>query len=133
MHVVEHEPHRVIADRIHLENGDVLLARDGLALVGGMALHLGARALDAQIFGAQVESLAVVEGDGQRLAVLVQPQLRRPRRCVGHFDLLALPNFFYSATSRSRDRPKRRSRTGRPHCASTASPVARQTVPLAAC
>src|SRR5262249_62207098 len=34
MHVVENEPHRVIADRIDLENGDVLLAGDGLALVG---------------------------------------------------------------------------------------------------
>src|SRR5215471_4578003 len=89
MHVVEYESHRVIADRIDLENGDVLLARDGLALVRGMALHLRARAFDAQIFGAQVERLAVVEGDGQRLAVLVQPQLRRPGRCVGHFDRLA--------------------------------------------
>src|SRR5262249_9553676 len=75
MHVVESEPHRVIADRIDLENGDVLLARDGLSLVRGMALHLRARAFDAQIFGAEVERLAVVEGDGQRLAVLVQPQL----------------------------------------------------------
>src|SRR6266481_3420747 len=56
-----------------------------------MALHLGARAPDTQIFGAEVEGLAVIEGDGQRLAVLVQPQLRRPgcRRCVAHFELLA--------------------------------------------
>src|SRR5262249_15168975 len=55
-----------------------------------MTLNLRARAPDAQIFGAEVERLAVIEGDGQRLAVLVQPQLRRPgrRRCVVHFDLL---------------------------------------------
>src|SRR5262244_154566 len=68
-----------------------------------MALHLGARAPDAQIFGAEVERLAVVEGDGQRLAVLVQPQLRRPGRCVAHFELLA----------RAADRRESRSRRGR--------------------
>jgi hypothetical protein len=33
MHVVEDEAHRVITDRIHFENGDILLACDGLALV----------------------------------------------------------------------------------------------------
>src|SRR6266511_2468965 len=55
-----------------------------------MALHLRARTLDAQIFGAQVEGLAVIESDGQRLAVLVQTQFGRPRlrRCVAHVDLL---------------------------------------------
>src|SRR6266481_7805712 len=56
-----------------------------------MALNLGARALDPQVFPAEDERLAVIEGDGQRLAVLVQPQLRWPgcRRCVAHFGLLA--------------------------------------------
>src|SRR5262249_17304359 len=76
--VVEHQPDRVIADRMHIENGDLLLARNGLAPIGGMTLHLGAGALDAQIFGAELETFPVVERNGQRLAVLVQPQLRRP-------------------------------------------------------
>src|SRR5882757_9377006 len=72
MHIVEDQPHRVIADRVHFEDGDVLLASHGLALVGGMALHLGAGALDAQVFRTEIERLAAVEGDGQRLASLVQ-------------------------------------------------------------
>src|SRR5262249_56902568 len=76
MHVVEDEPRRVIADRMHLKDGDILLARDRFALIRRMALNLRTRALDAQIFGGQVEGLAVIEGDGQRLAVLVQAQLR---------------------------------------------------------
>src|SRR5258708_12420037 len=56
-----------------------------------MALNRGAGALDPQVFPAEDERLAVIEGDGQRLAVLVQPQLRWPgcRRCVAHFGLLA--------------------------------------------
>src|SRR5262249_48695784 len=69
-----------------------------------MALNLRARAPDAQIFGAEVERLAVIEGDGQRLAVLVQPQLRRPggRRCVAHFDLLARADRRESRSGRCR-------------------------------
>src|SRR5262252_1899505 len=91
MHVVEDEPRRVIADRMHFEDADLLLSRDRLALIRRMALNLRARALDAQIFGAQVECLAVVESDGQRLAVLVQAQLGRPRlrRCLAHVGLLS--------------------------------------------
>src|SRR5262249_12011753 len=86
MHVVEDEPRRVIADRMHFEDADLLLSRDGLALVRRMALNLRARALDAQIFGAEVERLAVVESDGERLAVLVQE-----RSSVGHgFDAASL-------------------------------------------
>src|SRR5262245_23000611 len=51
-----------------------------------MALHLRARAPHTQIFGAELECLAVVECDSQRLAVLAQPQLRRPggRCAVAH-------------------------------------------------
>src|SRR5262249_47048266 len=45
VHVVEHETDGIIADRVHLEHHDVLLARHGLALVGRMPLHLGAWAL----------------------------------------------------------------------------------------
>src|SRR6266851_5266050 len=84
VHVVEHEPHRVIANRMHFEDGDVALAGDGLALVRRMALHLRARAPDAQILGIELEALAAVEGDDECLAVLAQPQLGRPGlRCGG--------------------------------------------------
>src|SRR3954447_15369899 len=41
VHVVEADPHRVIADRIHRQDGDVALSADGLALRLGMSLHLG--------------------------------------------------------------------------------------------
>src|SRR5215831_4800395 len=56
-----------------------------------MALHLRAWALDAQILGAQIERLAVVERNGQGPAVLVQAQFGRPRlrRCITHLGPLA--------------------------------------------
>src|SRR5436190_4103631 len=56
-----------------------------------MALHLRAWALDAQILGAEIERLAVVERNRQRPAVLVQAQFGRPRlrRCITHLALLA--------------------------------------------
>ena len=80
MQIVEDEADRVIADRIHLQDGDVLLARDRLALGGRMALHFGARASHPQIFGRKIEARASIEDDRQRLAVLMQAQLDRPRR-----------------------------------------------------
>src|SRR5258707_15684038 len=56
-----------------------------------MALHLRTWALDAQIFRAEVERLAVLERNCQRPAVLVQAQFGRPRlrRCITHLGLLA--------------------------------------------
>src|SRR5207237_9050704 len=64
VHVIEGEPHRVVANRRHLHDGDVLLAGDRFALGRRMALHLGARAAHTQILGREVIALAVVEGDG---------------------------------------------------------------------
>ena len=43
-----------------------------------MALHFGARAFHPQIFGRQIEALAALEADGERLLVLVQAQFGRP-------------------------------------------------------
>src|ERR1043166_1039715 len=78
MQVVEHEAHGIIADRLHFEDRDISLAGNGLALVGRVTLHLGARALDPQVLGGKSEALAAVEGDGENPAVLVQPDFRRP-------------------------------------------------------
>src|SRR6266700_7021479 len=78
MHVVEDEAHRIVPDRVDLEHHDVLLARHGLALVGRMALHLGARALHPQIFGRKLVALAVVETHDQRGAVAPKLDLGRP-------------------------------------------------------
>lgn len=61
MHVVEDEADGVIADRIDLDDLDILLARHELALLGMMALHFRARALDPQVLGRQLETLAIVE------------------------------------------------------------------------
>jgi hypothetical protein len=44
-----------------------------------MALHFRARAFHAQIFGRQVEALAALEADGERLAVFVQAQFGQRR------------------------------------------------------
>ena len=43
-----------------------------------MTLHLRARAFDPQIFRRQIEALAIVEGDAERLLVLAEPQFGRP-------------------------------------------------------
>src|SRR3954451_24335399 len=42
MHVVEGQPRRVVSDRIDFEDRHLALAGHGLALFGGVALHLGA-------------------------------------------------------------------------------------------
>jgi hypothetical protein len=43
--VIEHQPHRVVPDRLHFQDGDVLFAGDSLAFRGGVTLNLGARLL----------------------------------------------------------------------------------------
>src|ERR1700741_1861956 len=65
MHVVERQPHRVIADRMHLKNLHRFLAADGAPLARRVTLDLGARAAYAQIFSGEIETLAAVEGDGE--------------------------------------------------------------------
>src|ERR1700675_1062505 len=101
MHVVERQPHRVIADRMHLKDLHRFFAADGAPLARRMALDLGARAAYAQIFGGEIKTLAAVESDGQRLAILVQPQFRRPGIVHGH--LLFMANLYFMATSIERD------------------------------
>ena len=85
MHVVEDEPHRVVADRIDLQDHHFALARHRLALVWRMALHLGARALHTQIFGRQREVVAALERDGERPLVLGQTQFGGPRALSHNF------------------------------------------------
>src|SRR6202035_861676 len=79
MHIVKDEPHRVIADRIQLEDLYVLLAANGAPLARRMALLFGARTAHAQIFGRQIKTFAAVEGHRKRLAILMESQFRRPR------------------------------------------------------
>src|SRR6266446_2835239 len=80
VHVVEAEPHRIIADRIDGENGDVALAADRLALCFGVTLHFGGRAGYAQQFRGKAESLSIVKCDMEGAAVLGEPDFKRPRR-----------------------------------------------------
>src|SRR6266853_2001868 len=80
MHVVEHQPNCIVADRLDFEDRDVALAGDRLALVRGMSLDFGARAVDAQEFGRKFERFACVEDNREGRLVLAKPQLGRPRR-----------------------------------------------------
>src|ERR1700733_2992722 len=81
VHVVEHQPYRVIADREQFQNLHILLARYGAPLARRVALDLGARAAHAQIFRGHIEALAAVESDRKSPAILAQAQFRRPRVC----------------------------------------------------
>src|SRR3984893_15298372 len=71
MHVVEREPHRIIADRMHFEDLHRRFAADGAPLARRMALNFGAWAAHAQIFGGEIKTLTAVEGNSERLAILV--------------------------------------------------------------
>src|SRR5690349_10439365 len=79
MHVVEDEPHCVVADGMQLEDLHVALAGYGTPFARRVTLDLSARAAHAQIFGRQLETLAAVECDGEQRALLVQAQFSRPR------------------------------------------------------
>src|SRR6185312_14698950 len=78
MHVVEDEPHGVVADRMDFEDLHLALAADELALVGVVALHFGARTFDAKIFGRKLEPFAIFERNRERLAVLAEAEFGRP-------------------------------------------------------
>src|SRR5258708_32573789 len=80
VHVVEAQPHRVIADRVDGENGNVALAADRLALRFGMALHFGGGTGYPQQLRGEAESLAVVKCDMEGAAVLGEPGFYPPRR-----------------------------------------------------
>src|ERR1700733_3365581 len=78
MHVVEHQPHRIVADRLDFHNRYIAFTGHGFALLRGMTLHLGAGRLNAEELGGKFVRLAGFEGDAQRLLVFVQPQFGRP-------------------------------------------------------
>src|SRR5258707_4288152 len=80
VHVVEAEPHRVIADRVDGENGDVALAADRFALRFGMSLHFGGGTGHPQQLRGEAESLSIVKRDMEGAAVLRQPEFHRPRQ-----------------------------------------------------
>src|SRR4051794_29720570 len=106
-HIVEPEPHRVIADGIDGENGHVALAANRLALCLGMPLHFGRGAGHAKQFRGKTESLAIVKCDMQRSAILGEPDFDRPRgadtRCAQETVLCAL--ICARPDSSSRDQP----------------------------
>src|SRR5262245_53565053 len=76
MHVVEHQPNGIVADRMDFDDHDVALAADCLALLRGMTLDFRARTVDAEELGGKLERLAVVEGNAEHRLVLAKPHLR---------------------------------------------------------
>src|SRR5258707_15635643 len=79
VHVVEAEPHRVIADRVDGENGDVALAADRLAFRFGMSLHFGGGTGHPQQLRGKAESPAVGESDMKGAAACRLPLFSLPR------------------------------------------------------
>src|SRR5271165_3767448 len=77
--VVEHDPDRIIADRLDADEGDILLAGHDPLLARRMALNLGARALHPQSLGGQAGDPAVVEDDLQDPSLLAHGDVGRPR------------------------------------------------------
>src|SRR6267378_2677316 len=80
VHIVETEPHRIIADRINGENRHVALSANRFALRFGMTLHFGGGAGHTEEFRREREGIAILKCDMQRAAVLHEPDLNRPRR-----------------------------------------------------
>ena len=78
--IVEDDAHGVIADRLDGDDADMGAPGDQRLLAGAVALHLGRRAFDAQIFRRQAKPRAVVERDLEQLLRLLQAQLDRPAR-----------------------------------------------------
>src|SRR5204863_2590509 len=77
--VVELDPDRVIADRLHFENADMGALGDDDLFAGPMPLDLGRGALDPQILGRKAESLAVVVFYIEALFGALQAKQHRPR------------------------------------------------------
>src|SRR6516162_6123408 len=84
VHVIEHEPHSIIADGQDFDDLDIAFTGNGLAFVGRVTLHLRTRALHPQIFRGQIKPLTAIVANGQGLAILVQAQFGRPDLRVGH-------------------------------------------------
>src|SRR5215471_16519528 len=77
--IVEQQPDRVVAYGFDANDADIALAGHSPLLVWSMALHLGARALHAQVLGGQCECRAIVERYMQHLPRLVEPDFRWQR------------------------------------------------------
>jgi hypothetical protein len=56
-----------VADRLDCHDADMAASGDGFALAGAVALHFGAGAFDAQIFGGKLRLKAIIEDDLQPL------------------------------------------------------------------
>ena len=78
MAVIEEDAHGVIAHRLQPRDLDVLLAAHRHLLAGGMALHFGAGAFDAQIFGGKLKTVAILESDGERRLRRIETDLAGP-------------------------------------------------------
>src|SRR5437868_9207542 len=113
MHVVEGEPHRIIADRLHLENLHISLARNGFSLVRRVTLHFGAWALHAQVFGGQQKLLAAIEADRKPLAILGKPDFGRPGHGRASTDRVWDRRVAFRGTEWHTQRGSRKAKTGR--------------------
>jgi hypothetical protein len=78
VHVVEAQPHRIIADGIDREDRHVALAAHRLALRLRVTLHFRRGTRDPEQFGGEVKRLAVVKTDMQRAAIPGEPDFDRP-------------------------------------------------------
>jgi len=63
MAVIKDDLDSVMADRLYIADLHRFLARHCLALIGRMALHLGAGTHHPQIFGAEFKLLAIIKAD----------------------------------------------------------------------
>src|SRR5436305_12420354 len=78
--IVEFDAHGIIADRLQIHDPDMSASSDNRLVVRPVALHLGRRALDPEIFGREAEFFAVVERDLEPLGGALQAQFDWPGR-----------------------------------------------------
>ena len=77
MAIVEVQPHRVVANRLDVRDGDAVLACLQHLLTWSMSLHLRGGGEDPQILGGIAVFVTVIETDFQNTGLLMQVDLGR--------------------------------------------------------
>ena len=71
--VIKLYPKGVVSDLLEVSDQDFAFAPDRNPLIGAVSLNFGAWTMDTKIFRTHAERIAVIEGDGEFVLLLVEP------------------------------------------------------------